>query len=139
MRGLTLIFILGVLIVPEDVFSQVLVRNNIPHATTYGWSFKNKIQILDRSHSYDYGIYDRGFGAVQTLLTSHEYEMDMLTYNYRFTDAFIWDKYGSGSKTHFGSITKSRLALFTEISQEVTLSSKSDLNIDMVIQGDARA
>lgn len=138
MRELVLL-VFGILIISLNGHAQILNFKKIPHATTYGWSFKNKIQILDRSHSYDYGIYDRGFGAVQTLLTSHEYEMDILTYNYRFTDAFIWDKFGSGSKTHFGSITKSRLALFTEITQEVSLSSKSNLNVDIIIQEDARA
>lgn len=138
MRDLTLIM-LGVFVISETAQAQTLNYDKIPHSSTYSWSYKNKIQILDRTHSYDYGIYDRGFGAVQTLLTSHEYEMDMLTYNYRFTDSYIWDKHGSGSKTHFGSITKSRLALFTEIAQEIPLNGKSDLNIDVVIQEDARA
>lgn len=122
-----------------DGYSQILNYKGIPHATTFAWSERNRIQILDRSHAFGDGFSDRGFAAAITPFTTHEYEMDLMTYEYKFTDSFIWQEQGSGARSHFGSITKSRLSVFTDIYQEIELSNKSQFQIDAIIQEDARA
>lgn len=138
MRELVLI-ILGIIFISESGYAQILDYDNIPHASTYQWSKKSRIQVLDRSHSYDEGFFDRGFRGVHTPLTKLEYELDMQTYDYKLTDELIWDKFGKGSKTNFGSIIKSRLAIYTEIYQPIELDENSSLVLDMVIQEDGQA
>lgn len=139
MRGLTLIITLVILAISDTGFSQILVYHKVPHASTYHWSKKNRIQILDRSHSYDEGFFDRGFRSVHTPLTKLEYELDMQTYDYKLTDEFIWDKFGRGTKTNFGSLIKSRLSIYTEIYQPIELDKNSSFDLNMVIQEDGQA
>ena len=63
----------------------------------------------------------------------------MFTYQAEFTDAYNWNKCGTGLRTNFGSYIKSKLATYSEVQHAVKLSSISSFNINLVLQQDGRA
>lgn len=139
MKRLYIISVILCLTLAEKTICQTSQNHSIPHATTFYWSFENRTQLLDRTHSYGDEYYDRGFRAVITPYTPREYVLDMYTYEYPFTDSYIWDKNLEGLRVNFGSYTKSELAVYNLLNKNIKLTNSSAINLTSVLQQDGRA
>lgn len=122
--------------------SQLLAQGrqhlNPGHASTYDWSVQARLQLLDESHAHREQFYDRGFTRVLTPLVKREYELDMWMVGHQFNESFTWHQNPLGYRMHFGSYSKGRWAVFSQLHTGVELGSNSDFLINFYPQQHAR-
>ena len=126
-------------VLPQELKAQAAGHMTPRHATTYDWSVLNRLQLLDETHAYNETFYDRGFSRMYNPQVRREYELDMWMHNHQFNEAYHWYQNPRGYRMRFGSYTKGRWAVFSELHTSVNLGAKSDFLVSAYPQQHARA
>jgi len=135
---LTLLFLCFSLFNADTAVAQAR-KDSVNHASTYDWTYHNRLQILDRSHAFGDERYDRGAFRVLTPLVKREYELDVFTQEFSFMDVYHWHHRDTGFRSRAGSFSKSRWAVFSEIRTIASLSERSRFRINGYQQQHPRA
>ncbi len=122
----------------NNLFAQGHDHLNPAHATTYEWSLLARLQLLDETHAYTEPFYDRGFNRVYTPLVKREYELDTWTQAYQFDESYSWYKNPYGYRMRFGSYSKGRWAVFSQLHTLVNLGASSDFQLSFYPHQHAR-
>lgn len=138
-RFLSILLFLCVFLINADTVIAQAWKDSVSHASTYDWTYHNRLQILDRSHAFGDERYDRGVFRVLTPLVKREYELDLFAQEFSFMNVHRWHQKNTGFRSRAGSFSKSRWAVFSEIRTVASLSEKSRFRITGYQQQDPRA
>jgi hypothetical protein len=144
-----------------DADSTILSADH-RRATMAGWIQRQRLHVLDRSHSYggwilnrdEYGfssplrseepidpqsleLYDRGVFRHLTPDMDREYGLDMLAYRFTGRASSQWSHAPNGVRTYAGSIERTTGAVVTELKQSVSLGDDHQLDVHADLQQDA--
>jgi hypothetical protein len=60
------------------------------HTSLFGWNDRIQQTIFSQYHNYGGPFYDRGLYRFYTPVMSKEHDMDLVTYDFSFTDDYLW-------------------------------------------------
>lgn len=117
----------------------VIPSDQSTHATLEGWAADRRLYVLDRHDGYGDLFYDRGVFRHITPLMDHEYDIDMVSYEFSLIQDRVWSQLGSGMRMGAISTSRQRWEIRTEVKNSVELADSHRLHLDIILERGAQA
>ena len=109
------------------------------HATILGWGDRMRMYQLDRFHSLDGFVTDRGAFQFYVPGMDEEYHLDLFTYRFTMAEDYRWYSNPNGLRTYVGSVNVLNFATVTELKSSVQLSGKHRIDVELTQEENLQA